>query len=245
MQGRNVGLNELTLPSYTDSTKQVPLHFIRDLDLYFKLKLLTTSNYQTFTAVQEPIAKQWFSNTYDKRNSYEDFKKGFTDLLRNPNRQAGIRSQIYLDKHFANSSESYVDHYIRYANLASSLDPPLTDMDLLSALTSHFEPKVQQGLLCGNFKCTQDVLGYLSKLQGLTESRDNFSAPRRDYNTDVNRRPPHNSAARDDRPREQRNNINVRYIRRQTNRRTSQYNRRQHNPEGGILWTHAGDRYRQ
>ena len=232
MQGRNVGLNELTLPSYTDSTKQVPLHFIRDLDLYFKLKLLTTSNYQTFTAVQEPIAKQWFSNTYDKRNSYEDFKKGFTDLLRNPNRQAGIRSQIYLDKHFANSSESYVDHYIRYANLASSLDPPLTDMDLLSALTSHFEPKVQRGL-CGNFKCTQEVLGYLSKLQGLTESRDNFRAPRRDYNnTDMNRRPPHNSA-RDDRTHEQRNNVNVRYIRRQTDRRTSQYNsRRQDNPEG-------------
>ena len=148
------------------------------------------------------------------------------------NRQAGIRSQIYLDKHFANSGESYVDHYIRYANLASSLDPPLTDMVLLSALTSHFESNVQQGLLWGNFKCTLEVLGYLSKLQGLAESRDDFRAPTRDYNTDVNRTPPHNSA-RDDRPREQRNNVNVRYIRRQTDsRRTSQYNsHRQDNPE--------------
>jgi len=31
-----VDLNELTLPSFTDSSKHVPLHYIRDLDLYFK-----------------------------------------------------------------------------------------------------------------------------------------------------------------------------------------------------------------
>ena len=39
VQSRSVDLSELTLPSFTDSSKQVPLHFIRDLDLYFKLKL--------------------------------------------------------------------------------------------------------------------------------------------------------------------------------------------------------------
>jgi hypothetical protein len=164
VQSRSVDLSKLTLPSFTDSTKQVPLHFIRDLDLYFKLKQ-TPDHLKlplTFRAVQEPVAKQWFSSTYDNLTTYDEFKKGFTELLWNPNRQAGIRSQIYLDKHSPNSGESYVDHYIRYANLASSLDPPLADMDLLSALTSHYEPKVQQGLLCGNFNCTQDVLGVFS-----------------------------------------------------------------------------------
>ena len=166
-RNRSVDPNELTLPLFTDSSKQIPLHFIRDLDLYFRLKQTPDHLKLPFTirAVQEPIAKQWFSSTYDKLNSYDEFRKGFTDLLWNPNRQAGIRSQIYLDKHIQNLGESYVDHYIRYANLASSLDPTMTDMDLLSALTSHYEPRVQQGLLCGNFKCTQDVLGYLSKVQ--------------------------------------------------------------------------------
>jgi len=73
-------------------------------------------------------------------------------------------------------------------------------MDLLSALTSHYEPRVQQGLLCGKFKCTQDVLGYLSKVQGLIKNRDSFKAPRRDYTSgDANRRPQLGSG-RDDRP---------------------------------------------
>jgi hypothetical protein len=77
MQSKSVDLSELTLPSFTDSSKQVPLHFIRDLDLYFKLKQ-TPDHLKlplTFRAVQEPIAKQWFSSTYDKLNSYDEFRK--------------------------------------------------------------------------------------------------------------------------------------------------------------------------
>jgi hypothetical protein len=212
----SVNLNELTLPVFKGSSKQVPLHFIRDLGLYFSLKK-TPDQLKlplTFRAVQEPIAKQLFSSTYDKLTSYEEFRKGFRELLWNPNRQAGIRSQIYLDRHHHNSGETYVDHYIPYANLASSLDPPMTDMDLLSALNSHYEPRVQQGLLCGNFKFTQEVLGYLSKMQGVNDNRDNFGAPRRDYvSGDANRRPQHRPR-QDERPRDGASNVNVRYVRR-------------------------------
>jgi hypothetical protein len=229
-----VDLTELTLPSFTDTSKQVPLHFIRHLDLYFKLKQ-TPDHLKlplTFRAVQEPIAKQWFSSAYDKLSTYDEFRKGFTDLLWNPNRQAGIRSQVYLDKHSQNSRESYVDHYIRYANLASSLDPPMTDMDLLSALTSRCEPRVQQGLLCGNFKCTQDALGYLSKVQVLNENRDSFKAPTRDYTSgDANRRPQLGSG-RDDRPRDPGNNVNVHFVHRQTDQRNSSFSKRRHSNAG-------------
>ena len=34
VQSRSVDLSELTLPSFTDSSKQVPLHFIRVLEWY-------------------------------------------------------------------------------------------------------------------------------------------------------------------------------------------------------------------
>jgi hypothetical protein len=38
MYANNTDLKELTLPTFTDGTSQVPLHFIPDLDLYFSLK---------------------------------------------------------------------------------------------------------------------------------------------------------------------------------------------------------------
>jgi hypothetical protein len=66
-------------------------------------------------------------------------------------------------------------------------------------------------------------LGYLSKVQGLNENRDTFRAPRRDHaGGDTNRRPQF-GAGRDDKPREW-GNVNVHFVRRQTDRRNSNYN---------------------
>ena len=100
LYANNTDLSELTLPTFTDSTSQVPLHFIRDLDQYFSLKR-TPEELRlalVFRAVKEPFAKQWLSSVVDKMKTYDEFKKAFTELLWCPSRQASIRSAIYLDK---------------------------------------------------------------------------------------------------------------------------------------------------
>jgi len=94
----------------------------------------------------------------------------------------------------------------------------MTDMDILSALTSHYEPRVQQELLCGNFKWTQYVLGYLSNVQVLNENQDSFKAPARDYTRVDTNRISHLGSGRDDRRRDRGNNVNVRFVRRQTSK---------------------------
>jgi hypothetical protein len=75
--------------------------------------------------------------------------------------------------------------------MASTLNPPMSDLDLLSALTSHFEPRIQQGLICSNLQSTQDALAFLAKLQGLGDKRQNFRSPRRELDRrDTNWGPP-------------------------------------------------------
>jgi hypothetical protein len=185
-------LSELTLPTFTDSASQVPLHLIRDLDQYFSLKrtLEELRLALLFRAVKEPFAKQWWSSVFDRMKTYDEFKKAFTELLWCPSRQASIRSAIYLDKHDTGSGETCLDHYIRYANIPSTLNP-ISDLDLLSALTIHFEPHVQQGLICSNQQSTQDALAFLAKLQGLGDHRHTFRSPRREYDRrHTNRGPP-------------------------------------------------------
>jgi len=86
---------------------------------------------------------------------------------------------------------------------------------------------MNQGLLYGNIKCTQDVLGYLSKVQGLNENRDSFKAHRHDYTSgDANRSP--QLGSRQDRPRDRGNIVNVHFVRRQTDRRNSNFRNRGH-----------------
>jgi hypothetical protein len=122
LYANNTDLNEITLPIFTDSTSQVPLHFIRDLDLYFTLKKTPEELRSTLVlrAVKEPFVKQWLLSAFDKMKKYDEFKKAFAELLRCPSRQASIPSAIHLDKHDPGSVESCLDHYMRYANMTST-----------------------------------------------------------------------------------------------------------------------------
>jgi len=99
IHAKNAEFCNLTLPSFSDSTKQVPIHFIRHLDQYFNLRQ-TPDKLRlpwVFRAIQEPFEKQWLSSSFDKLKGYDEFKKAFTELLWNPIRQDSIRSLIYLD----------------------------------------------------------------------------------------------------------------------------------------------------
>jgi hypothetical protein len=107
-----------------------------------------------------------------------------------------VLSPLSLDGQLDSSSAvirmaSGLDHCITYANMANTLNPPMSDNDLHSSLTSYFKPRVQQGLICRNPRSTQYALAFLAKLQGLEDHRDTFRSPRRVYDRrDTNRRHP-------------------------------------------------------
>jgi hypothetical protein len=88
---------------------------------------------------------------------------------------------------------------------------------------------VHQGLFYGNFKCTQDVLGYLSKVKGMHESRESFRTTRGDYAGEETNRKSQPDNRRDDGPRNRRQNVIVRFVRRQTDRRRPNFNERRQN----------------
>ena len=59
------------------------------------------------------------------------------------------------------------EHYVRYASLASNLRPPLTEYDLVTALTSHFSMEIQRAMLAANLKSSQEALVFLGRMQSL------------------------------------------------------------------------------
>jgi hypothetical protein len=62
----NLHLNELTLPQFHDSSRQIVLHFLRDLDEYYRIKNIPESFKLPLVmrAVSDPTAKSWFSTVY-------------------------------------------------------------------------------------------------------------------------------------------------------------------------------------
>jgi hypothetical protein len=211
-------LNELSLPKFKNSAKQVVAHFLRELDEYFVLKR-TPNELKLplcFRAIEDPFAKQWFATIYDTVGTYDKFKTAFANLLWGQTRQAQIRCSIYQDRWDRREDETYAEHYIRYASKALMLNPPLSEEDLVGAMINHFPPEVQNGMVCGNLKTTQDILAFLSKMQGLETSRSQNQRPRREYDgREANPRPsregPVDAANREGRRNP--HNRNVRYVR--------------------------------
>jgi hypothetical protein len=84
-------------------------------------------------------------------------------------------------------------------------------MDLLSAIKSHSEPRIEQGRICINLKPTQNALTFLAKSQGLVDDRQTFRTPGSEYDgPDTNWRPqPDQDNARD---RDGGNGVTVQYF---------------------------------
>jgi len=101
LYANNIDLSDLTLPTFTDSTSQVSLHFIWVFDQNFSLKRKPEEIklVLVFRAVKEPSAKQCLSSVFGRMINYDEFKRAFTELLLCPSRPASIRSATYVDKH--------------------------------------------------------------------------------------------------------------------------------------------------
>ena len=57
-------------------------------------------------------------------------------------------------------------------------------------MIGHFPPEVQNGMVCGNLKTTQESLAFLGKMQVLENLRSQHGRPRREYDDhDANPKP--------------------------------------------------------
>ena len=194
MFASNLHLNELTLPQFYDSSRQIVLHFLRNLDEYYRIKNIPESLKLPLAmrAVSDPIAKSWFSTVYHELKGYEQFKSLFTKFLWNSPTQSRIRCSIYQDKFTGQDGESMTSHYLKYANLAENLQPAMSEEDLVGALTSHYSFTIQRSLISGNIKTTQDAITLLGKLDAL-EAQGNYRNTRQDPETqEADRRPRYN-----------------------------------------------------
>jgi gas vesicle protein len=71
----NSPMNELTLPTFHDSLNQMAIHFLRDLDEYYRIKNVPEPLKLPLAmrAVTDPTTKSWFSTVYGELHDYEHF----------------------------------------------------------------------------------------------------------------------------------------------------------------------------
>jgi hypothetical protein len=112
----------------------------------------------------DEVAQEWISAIRHALQSYDEFREQFSKFLWNDLRQAQVKVSIYQVK-FDRSGDTMAQYFLRYANLASNLQPPLTDLDLIEAVTSHFSTEIQRSLVSATLQSTEETVTFLEKLQ--------------------------------------------------------------------------------
>jgi len=107
------------------------------------------------------------------------------------------------------------------------LSPAISDQDLLGAMVTHYEPRVQACLISAKVKSTQEALAVLTELQSLENLKDQYRTPQRDFEHEDQARgmprcPPGDSAGN----RRPNGSMQVRHVRRDN---------RDRNPRGNPL----------
>jgi hypothetical protein len=111
----NPRIHEFHLPNFSDSSKQIVLHFLRDLDEYYRIKNVPEFLILPLAmrAVTDHIAKSWFSTVYSELNGYEHFKTLFKKILMEFAHPIHGQMVNYQDKFTRQDGKSMTSHYWR------------------------------------------------------------------------------------------------------------------------------------
>jgi len=83
------------------------------------------------------------------------------------------------------------EYYVRYASLAANLQPPLTEYDLVTVLTSHFSMEIQRAMLAANLRSSREALAFLGRMQSLENSEEVYKKSKQEQNSkDFDRKQP-------------------------------------------------------
>ena len=145
------------------------VHFLKDLDEYLKLKSVDERLKLALVSksLAEEFAKNWFMATKEHINSYEEFKIKFLDQIWNKESQSHTRAQIYRCSYDKSTDSCMVSHLLKYAVLGTSLKPPMSQLEIIEAVTSSYPPWVQTFSVTSNIKAIQDALSVLNKLEAI------------------------------------------------------------------------------
>ena len=167
-------LPELSLPTFS-SREQSAVHFLKDLDEYLKLKSVDERLKLTLVSksLTEEFAKNWFMATKEHINSYEEFKIKFLDQFWSKESQSHTRAQIYRCRYDKSTDGCMASHLLKYAVLGTSLQPPMSELEVIEAVTSSYPPWVQKLFVTSNIKTIQDALSVLNKLEAIEGQHHN------------------------------------------------------------------------
>jgi hypothetical protein len=122
--------SELPLPLLDDNSDTNPVFYLLMLDEFMHLKSVPKA-FQLAVAYRSIIgemSKQWVETVSRNLPDYDAFKKSFISTRWSPSRQSLVKCSLYQGKYDRSSQLTLSGHFLKYATMASYLEPRPTDV---------------------------------------------------------------------------------------------------------------------
>jgi hypothetical protein len=166
--------SELPLPLYDDATEMNPVLHIRKLEEFMDFRKVPQQLRLAIAcrSIVGQIGRQWVETIRPNLRDYDSFKKAFLNTWWSTSRQSLVRCTIYQAKYDRRSNLSLSAHFLKYATMASYLDPRPSDPDSIESIKTHFPIAVQRAMLT----TVEETLDLLKRIV-IMEASEGFQRP--------------------------------------------------------------------
>ncbi|PNF36021.1 hypothetical protein B7P43_G18443, partial [Cryptotermes secundus] len=125
------------------------------------------------------VSKQWLEAISSKLASYEQFKSEFLGTWWSPAQQGLVKCKLYQSRYEKGGGLTLSAHLLKFATMASYLEPRLTDQEIIEAIRSHYPLKIQELLVSTKLNTVAEFLEVLKRLELMEEREDVSDVPPR------------------------------------------------------------------
>jgi hypothetical protein len=163
--------NDFPLPLFGDNSEINPIFHLNQLDEFIRLRSVP-KQFQlaiAFKSIVGVVGKQWVATVARNLVDYEQFKIAFANTYWSRSKQSLVRCSLYQDKFDPRSGISLSSHFLRYATMATYLEPRPTDVDVIEAVRHHFPVMVQRAMIGTQLRTVEQALDLLRRVELMGE----------------------------------------------------------------------------
>jgi hypothetical protein len=170
--------SELPLPLFDDSSEINPVLHLRKLDEFMRLKCIP-KHYQlaiAYRSIVGQLCSQWVETVSCNLSDYDAFRSAFLKTWWSDSHQSLVRCKLYQGRYNRSSNLSLSGYFLKYATMASYLNPRPSDIEVIEAIRYHFPVNIQRAMLSNQLRTIDDTLVLLRRVEVL-ETGEAFPRP--------------------------------------------------------------------
>jgi hypothetical protein len=173
-----LGNSEFPLPRFDDCAETNPKFHLKQLEEFFQLRGIPPSCQLAVAkkSITGKLSKQWLEAVSDKLKYYGDFKQAFLNMWWSPSQQSLVKCSIYQGKYDRGSNLTLSGHFLKYATMASYLEPRPSDTEAIEAIRCHFPIHIQRTMLGTQLRSIGEALDLLKRVE-LMEAQNPLQGP--------------------------------------------------------------------